>query len=54
VWEHAYYLDFQHRRLDYITAFLAHLVDWNFVNENLTRALDASAGVVPAAIGGRH
>jgi Fe-Mn family superoxide dismutase len=45
VWEHAYYLDFQHRRLDYITAFLAHLVDWNFVNENLTRALSARAQV---------
>lgn len=45
VWEHAYYLDFQHRRLDYITAFLAHLVDWNFVNENLTRALSARAHV---------
>ena len=47
VWEHAYYLDFQHRRLDYITAFLAHLVDWNFVNENLTRALSARAQVPP-------
>jgi Fe-Mn family superoxide dismutase len=47
VWEHAYYLDFQHRRLDYITAFLAHLVDWNFVNENLTRALSARALVSP-------
>lgn len=35
VWEHAYYLDFQHRRLDYIAAFLAHLVDWDFVNRNL-------------------
>jgi Fe-Mn family superoxide dismutase len=47
VWEHAYYLDFQHRRLDYITAFLAHLVDWNFVNENLTGALNARAPVSP-------
>ena len=45
VWEHAYYLDFQHRRLDYITAFLAHLVDWNFVNENLARALTSRAQV---------
>jgi Fe-Mn family superoxide dismutase len=47
VWEHAYYLDFQHRRLDYIAAFLAHLVDWNFVNENLTRALSARAPISP-------
>jgi Fe-Mn family superoxide dismutase len=35
VWEHAHYLDYQHRRLDYIAAFLGHLVDWNGVNEQL-------------------
>lgn len=39
VWEHAYYLDFQHRRLDYIAAFLGHLVDWEFANHNLRVAL---------------
>jgi Fe-Mn family superoxide dismutase len=43
VWEHAYYLDYQHRRLDYIAAFLAHLVDWNGANQRLTQAL--SSGV---------
>jgi Fe-Mn family superoxide dismutase len=41
VWEHAYYLDYQHRRLDYIATFLASLVDWEFVNHNLSVALSA-------------
>lgn len=45
VWEHAYYLDFQQRRLDYIAAFLAHLVDWEFVNQNLSAALSARASL---------
>lgn len=40
VWEHAYYLDYQHRRLDYIAAFLGQLVDWDFVNHNLPRIDD--------------
>lgn len=45
VWEHSYYLDYQNRRLDYVAAFLAHLVDWEFANDNLSLALSARAHV---------
>lgn len=31
VWEHAYYLDFQNRRPDFLQAFLDHLINWDFV-----------------------
>lgn len=40
VWEHAYYLDYQNRRGDYIDAFFSHLIDWQFVNANLIAARD--------------
>ncbi len=35
VWEHAYYLDYQNDRSQYVAAFLDHLIDWSFAEANL-------------------
>jgi superoxide dismutase, Fe-Mn family len=35
VWEHAYYVDYRTKRPDYVSAFLDHLVSWEFVAQNL-------------------
>jgi Fe-Mn family superoxide dismutase len=35
VWEHAYYLDYQNRRPDFVQAFLDQLINWDFVAQQL-------------------
>ncbi|HQG30664.1 MAG TPA: superoxide dismutase [Deltaproteobacteria bacterium] len=34
VWEHAYYLDYQNRRADYLSGVIEKLINWDFVNAN--------------------
>lgn len=38
VWEHAYYLDYQNRRTDYVQGVLDKLANWEFVAGQLERA----------------
>ncbi|KAF8380631.1 hypothetical protein HHK36_028120 [Tetracentron sinense] len=38
VWEHAYYLDYENRRADYISVFMEKLVSWEIVSYRLEMA----------------
>jgi Fe-Mn family superoxide dismutase len=38
VWEHAYYLDFENKRADYVKGVIEKLINWEFAAENLSSA----------------
>lgn len=37
VWEHAYYLDYQNRRIDYVNVLIDKLLNWDFAQANLVQ-----------------
>ncbi|CAA7411102.1 unnamed protein product [Spirodela intermedia] len=43
VWEHAYYLDYQNRRPDFVSTFIEKLISWDAVSERLEEAIAQAA-----------
>ena len=43
VWEHAYYLDYQNRRADYVNMFLEKLANWEFAAHQYATAVNEAA-----------
>lgn len=35
VWEHAYYIDYRNKRPDFLTTFIDHLVNWEYVEKKM-------------------
>ncbi|WP_436639878.1 superoxide dismutase [Microbaculum sp. FT89] len=38
VWEHSYYIDYRNRRPDYLAAWVDHLINWEYVEEQFEKA----------------
>jgi len=38
VWEHAYYVDYENKRTDYVKGVIEKLINWDFAAENLSSA----------------
>jgi len=53
VWEHAYYLDHQERRAEYVAGVVDQLLNWEFARQNFERAA-GSASTAPAAASARR
>lgn len=51
VWEHAYYLDYQNRRADFLEAFVAKLANWEYAMRNCEEA-DRMLGTFGSSCGG--
>jgi len=43
VWEHAYYLDYQNKRADYVNSVIDKLINWEFAAENLDKTCSHEA-----------